>query len=86
MPLGIKEIENRFGFHKATIEGPNATNKMHTDLRHAFKIFANILDEVLPEGETETEIEYRKLAFNSLEMSSMWAHKGIAQTAPLIKE
>lgn len=78
--IGKEEIENRFGFHKAAIEGPNATNEMHKDLRHAFKMFAEILDEVVPDG------RYKSLAFTELEVASMWSHKGIAQTAPLIRE
>jgi hypothetical protein len=78
--LGEEEIENRFGFHKAAIEGSNATGEMHKDLRHAFKTFAKILDEVTPDG------RYKSLAFTELEMASMWAHKSIAQTAPLVVE
>lgn len=78
--LGPTEIESRFGFHKATIEGENATVPKHADLRGAFKLFANYLDEVLPEG------RYRALAFTSLEEASMWSHKGIAENAPLVEE
>jgi hypothetical protein len=77
--LGEQEIENRFGFHKAAIEGPNATNEMHRDLRHAFKTFAKILDEILPDHPSAKRYE-------DLERTAMWAHKAVARTAPLIEE
>lgn len=75
--LGEDEINNRFGFHKATIEGAEATKPKHANLRHAFVDFAAYLDEVLPDG------RYKSLMFTELENASMWAHKSIAQTAPL---
>lgn len=78
--LGKLEIENRFGFHKATIEGDNATLPQHRDLRLMFREFAEFLDEILPAGRA------RALAFTELESASMWAHKSIAEQAPLIEE
>lgn len=80
MALGAKEIENRFGFHKATIEGDDATKPKHADIRAAFKDFAEYLDDVLPDG------RYKKLMEDDLERASMWSHKAVAETAPLIEE
>lgn len=74
------EIENRFGFHKATIEGENATLPKHRDTRIKFREFAEWLDDVLPDGRAKA------VAFTELENASMWAHKSIAETAPLIEE
>lgn len=75
-----EEIEHRFGFHKATIEGPNATLPKHRDLRIAYREFAAILDAVLPDGRAKS------IAFTNLEDASMWSHKAIAELAPAIKE
>lgn len=72
MALSEEEINNRFGFHKATIEGPEATVPKHADLRQAFMQFAKELDELAPDG------RYKALALTSLEESSMWFHKAIA--------
>lgn len=80
MALGSEEIENRFGFHKATIEGEDATVPKHRDLRIAFVEFASMLDAVLPDGRNKT------LALTELEGASMWSHKSIAESAPLISE
>lgn len=73
--LGEEEINSRFGFHKATLEGPNATAPRHAYLRNEFKYFADMLDRVLPPGREKS------LAFTALEEASMWSHKSIAQTA-----
>lgn len=78
--VGSKEIESRFGTHKATIEGPEATAPKHYELRVKFKEFANYLDEVLPPG------KLKRWVFKALETSSMWAHKSIAEKAPLLIE
>lgn len=75
--LTEREIEKRFGFHKATIEGPNATAPMHSDLRENFKAFASWLSAQIPSGREAA------LAFTALEEASMWSHKAIAQLAPL---
>ena len=80
MALGADEIKNRFGFHKATIEGDDATKPKHADLRAAFVDFAEYLDDVLPDG------RYKSLAFTELEVASMWSHKSVAETAPLNEE
>lgn len=78
--LGPKEIEHRFGFHKATIEGENATLPKHRDVRLAFREFAEFLDGLLPEGRATS------VMFTELENASMWAHKAIAELAPAISE
>lgn len=74
------EIEHRFGFHKATIEGPNATLPKHRELRLQFKHFANALNSILPEGRAKS------VAFTELENAFMWAHKAVAELAPAIEE
>lgn len=78
--LGAAEIEHRFGFHKATIEGENATLPLHRDTRLLFREFAERLDEILPPGRAKS------VAFTDLENASMWAHKAIAETAPAVTE
>lgn len=78
--LGPEEIEHRFGFHKATIEGDNATLPKHRDTRLLFREFAERLDEILPGGRAKA------VAFTELEGASMWSHKAIAETAPVIRE
>lgn len=78
--IGKEEIEHRFGFHKATIEGPEATLPKHRDVRLMFREFAEFLDEVLPEGRAKS------VAFTELENASMWSHKAIAEKAPVIQE
>lgn len=78
--LGEDEINNRFGFHKATIEGENATLPKHTDLRLEFRGLAEWLDKILPDGRNKS------LMWTHLEDASMRAHKAIAETAPLIDE
>lgn len=75
--LGLDEIETRFGFHKATIEGDNATKPMHVELRVLFRDVAEKLDEILVTGRE------KQLAFERLEEASMWSHKAVAVTAPL---
>lgn len=80
MNLGPEQIEKRFGFHKATIEGPNATLPRHRDVRLAFRQFAEFLDNALPMGRE------KEIAFKELEDASMWSHKAIASMAPLESE
>jgi hypothetical protein len=78
--IGTAQIENRFGFHKATVEGDNATTPDHALVRNLYKRFAERLDEILPDGRT------KDLAFEDLEIASMWSHKSISERAPLIDE
>lgn len=78
--IGNEEIEHRFGFHKATIEGANATLPLHRDTRIKFREFAEFLDATLPDGRAKS------VMFTELENASMWAHKSIAERAPLVGE
>jgi len=80
MALGKKEIEERFGFHKATVEGENATLPRHKDVRIKFREFAEWLDIMVTDGRAKS------VMFTELETCSMWAHKAIAEEAPLIGE
>lgn len=80
MTIGSFEIEQRFGFHKATLEGPGATGPQHAALRKEFKTFAEHLDKVLEDGREKS------LAFTKLQEASMWSHFVIAQDAPLSEE
>jgi hypothetical protein len=75
--LSFEDIEHRFGFHKATVEGENATLPKHADLRAKFKEFAAALEEVLPDGRAKS------VMFTELENASMWAHKAVAELAPV---
>ena len=78
--MSPEEIEHRFGFHKATIEGANATLPKHRDLRILFREFAEAVDAILPDGRAKA------VAFTELENASMWSHKAIAELAPTIEE
>ena len=80
MSLGPEEIEHRFGFHKATVEGDNATLPQHVKTRLLFRRFAEELDEILPPGRAKS------VSFTELEAASMWAHKAIAEQAPTVSE
>lgn len=78
--LGPEEIEHRFGFHKGTTEGPNATVPFHAETRLKFREFAEWLDGQVPDGRAKS------VMFTELENASMWAHKSIAEQAPIVKE
>lgn len=80
MAIGSNEIENRFGFHKGTIEGENATAPRHREMRLMFREFAEKLDEILPDGRA------KYVTFTELENASMWAHKAVAEKAPLSED
>lgn len=73
MPLGKNEIRHRFGYHKGTAE----TMPKHEQVREAFIAFGEFLDEVLPDGRAKST------SFTNLQVASMWANYGIAETAPL---
>lgn len=75
--LGRYEIANRFGHHKATLEGPEATTPRHLLLREMYLQLAEFLDNTLP------RCREKDLAMTDLENASMWSHKAIAKTAPL---
>lgn len=78
--IGTKEIYHRLGFHKATIEGENATLPQHREVRLRLIEVGIWLDELLPPGRA------KNVAFTQLEDASMWAHKAIAETAPVVSE
>lgn len=78
--LGTNEIEHRFGFHKATVEGDNATLPRHRDLRLRYKNFAAFLDDLLPDSREKS------LVFTALQEASMWSHCAVAMDAPLVDE
>jgi hypothetical protein len=78
--LSQDEIDKRFGFHKATIEGPEASVHKHAYLRRQFTMFAEMLSEHMGVSREAS------LAMTHLEEASMWAHKAIAQSDPLIEE
>ena len=78
--IGTNEIEHRFGFHKATLEGDNATLPKHRDMRIAYKAFAKLLDERLPDSREKS------LVFTALQEASMWSHCAIAMDAPVVSE
>ena len=78
--LGGEEVANRFGHHKAAIEGPTATPEDHAELRQQFMDLANLLDWSLPESREKS------VAFTELETASMWAHKALAKSNPLAED
>lgn len=78
--LGTEEIENRVGFHKATIEGPEATLPRHAYLRNLFKQIMTELDDILPDSRAKS------VAMTHLEDCSMWSHKAVAEKAPLVPD
>lgn len=80
LPISDSDIQNRFGFHKATIEGPESSTALHAQLRREFMSFATLLNNNLERSREAS------LAFTALEEASMWAHKAIAAGDPLIKE
>ncbi len=76
--IGREEILHRFGFHAATIEGPNATAPIHTEMRALFVELGLHLDQLIPPGRT------KNAAFTQLQQASMWFHWATAETAPLV--
>jgi len=78
--LGPEQIEHRFGFHKATVEGDNATLPRHRDTRLMYREFAEWLDELLPDSREKS------LVFTALQEASMWSHCAIAMDAPTVSE
>lgn len=78
--LGQYEIEKRYGVHVAADEGRNATGHKHEEVRKLFIEIALKLDETLPEGRAKS------IASDELENASMWAHKAIAESTPLVSD
>lgn len=80
MQITPEDIEHRFGFHKATIEGENATLPKHREVRLAFKEFAAKLVELTEPGREQA------LMMTALQEASMWTHCAIAMNAPTVQE
>lgn len=80
LPITEFDIKHRFGFHKATIEGPESSTALHAQLRREFMSFATLLNNNLERSREAS------LAFTALEEASMWAHKAIAANDPLSEE
>lgn len=78
--LGRDEIEQRFGFHKATVEGPEATGPLHRDIRRLFVELGTQLDALIPDGRG------KRTAFTQLQDASMWMHWAVAEQAPVVDE
>lgn len=78
--IDSNEVKNRFGFHKATIEGENATAPQHANMRKQYVDFALWLNAVLP------DVPERDHAFKALQEASMWSHVAVSKQAPLIDE
>lgn len=76
--INADEIAHRFGHHKATIEGPNATATIHEYLRVEYQTFALKIVRSIPEGRE------RDIALTELESASMWSHKALARTGELV--
>lgn len=74
-----QDIKHRFGFHKATIEGPEATGPQHAELRQLYIEFAK---EVVARTDPGRE---QSLALTALQEASMWTHAAVAMNAPLVE-
>lgn len=68
------DILNRFGYHRGTEE----TIPKHEQIREAYILIANYLNETLPDGRAKST------AFTWLQQSSMWANFSIAEMSPLV--
>lgn len=71
--LDNEEINQRFGHHKATLEGKEATGPWHKEVREEIMETAYYLDNNIPDGREKA------LMFTKLEEAAMWAHKAIAR-------
>lgn len=78
--IGQAEIEHRFGFHKATIEGDNASGVVHQKIRRLFIELGIVLDALIPPGRG------KNTAFTMLQTASMWMHWAVAEQDPLVEE
>lgn len=78
--VGRDEIQHRFGFHAATVEGPNATVPVHRDIRLLFIELAEHLDHLVPPGRG------KETAMTNLQGTAMWFHWAIAEQAPLVTD
>lgn len=73
MTIGRKELEKRFGRHKAALEAPRSP-EAHAELREIWMEFTLKLDHILGEGRAKS------VTFTELETASMWSHKALADT------
>lgn len=73
MTLGSDEIEDRFGYHRATTD----TAQTHAQVRIGFQSHAIALDELLPDGREKA------LAMTALQEAMMWANAAIARQDPV---
>lgn len=78
--IGRDEIEHRFGFHKASLEGPNASGSVHRKIRLLFIELGVQLDALLPAGRG------KNTAFTMLQTASMWMHWALAESDPLVTD
>jgi hypothetical protein len=78
--LGSEEINHRFGFHKAAIEGTAATTEEFARIRRLFIQVGGQLDRMIPAGREKT------IAMDTLEDASMWFHKALARQNDLVEE
>lgn len=76
--LSKEEIASRLGTHEATTEGENPTAPKHSALRDKFTEFVEWLDQNVPDGRAKSVMH------TSVETASMWAHKAVAELAPLV--
>lgn len=66
--LSLDEIQNRFGYHRATKESA----PKHNAVRQLFEKTANELDSLIPDGRDKS------LAFTELQSAMHWANSAIA--------
>ncbi len=75
--MDYQEIENRFGYHKASEE----VIPYHTAVRKTFIEMTAKLIQVVPSGREQA------LMMTALEQASMWANAGVARNmSPLVRE
>lgn len=74
------DIEHKFGFHKATVDGENPTLPRHRDVRRLFKDLLRELERIVPDGRAKS------VMITELETASMWANKAVAELAPTLLE
>ncbi len=68
MAIGDKEIQNRFGYHRATAYSA----PLHAEVRNQFMKIANILDGLIPDGRDKAT------AFTKLQEAMHWSNSAIA--------
>lgn len=73
MAMGIKELQNRFGYHPATPD----TAPQHARIRNLFLDLAITLDSALPDGRDKS------LALTELQSAMHWSNSAIAMLTPV---